>query len=458
MPRSYVSFHPGLMTDLYHPDAAYIAWREELNGLATFDLYARRAPFGGAFMLVSGIETALEFVREFHYTQEDLTFLSQIRDYDPRFLDFLAQLRFTGDIVAAPEGTVVFPDELILRVTAPFVEALLIEAGLLQAINLATLIATKAARVTYAAQRRRVAEFAFRRAQDPFVVTRASMIGGCYSTSFLAAAFKFRLPATGSIPHALVQLFEDERDAFAAVARTYNRYTILLDTYNPRNAIHTVIDVAKEYREIVGHTLAAVRLDSGDLVADSKYVREALDAAGLHDVRILVSGDLDEFKIVDLLEAGAPVDAFGVGTSIGVGAGSLEHGVEGGALGGVYKLASYVDAEGIERPRIKVAGPKTTWPGRKEVYRFGHYEQDFVQLATELPPPSAERLLRPVVVDGHVTPGSLPPLSEILELAGRNLDRLPAQYRALVNPAVYPVRYSAEVQRLRNEAMTAVGQ
>ena len=452
MLRSFTSYHPGLLTDLYHPDAAYISWRAGRNGETTFDLFARRAPFDGAFMLVAGIETALEFVREFHYSDEDLYFLTQIRDYDPRFLQELRNFRFTGEIMALPEGSIAFPNEPILRVTAPFREALMIESGLLQAINLATLIATKAARITYAAHGKRIAEFALRRAQDPFVVARASFIGGATSTSFLGAAFRFRLLATGSIPHALVQLFDTEEEAFMAVAESYNRYTLLLDTYDVRQAIQTAIEVARRAQTDLGHSLAAVRLDSGDILADSKHVREVLDRAGLRDVRILVSGDMDEYKIAELLEAGAPIDAFGVGTSLGVGAGSVERGIEGGALGGVYKEVWY-EAEGIGEPKIKVAGPKSTWPGRKELYRIGCFERDWIALEHEPPPPGGQRLLKPVVRGGEMIPGSLPPVSEVWELAQSNLRELPERYRALVDAPAYPVEHSPALAALRDSVI-----
>ena len=188
---------PGLLTDLYHPDAAYVAWRKGRNGVTTFDLYTRRAPFGGAYLLVAGLEAALAFLRAFRYSERDLRYLSQVRDYDPAFLELLGRVRFTGDILALPEGSIAFPDEPLLRVSAPFVEALLVESGLLQAVNLATLLATKAARITTAAAGRRVAEFAFRRAQAPFTVSRSAYIGGCASTSFVAAG-----SATGCRPRA----------------------------------------------------------------------------------------------------------------------------------------------------------------------------------------------------------------------------------------------------------------
>ena len=452
MLRSFTSYHPGLLTDLYHPDAAYISWRTGRNGLTTFDLFARRAPYNGPYMLVAGIETALEFVREFRYSEEDLHFLAQIRDYDPAFLAELRDFRFSGEILALPEGSIAFPNEPILRVTAPFREALLLESGLLQAINLATLIATKAARITHAARGKRIAEFALRRAQDPFVVARASYIGGATSTSFLGAAFRFRLLATGSIPHALVQLFDTEEEAFAAVAESYNRYTLLLDTYDARRAIHTAIAVAQRAQRDLGHSLAAVRLDSGDFLADSRYVRATLDEAGLREVRILVSGDMDEFTIAELLEAGAPIDSFGVGTSLGVGSGSLEHGIEGGALGGVYKEVWYEEA-GIGEPKIKVAGPKSTWPGRKELYRMGRFERDWIGLENETPPARATRLLKPVLRAGSMIPGSLPPVSEIWELAQANLRELPDRYKTLEGAPAYPVEYSPSLIALRDTVM-----
>src|SRR5499427_8839366 len=452
MARSYTPYHPALLTDLYHPDSAYVAWRAGRFDLTTFDLYARRAPFGGTYLLVAGLETALEFVRNFAYSDEDLAFLAQIRDYDPEFLEHLRQLRFSGEVLAMPEGSIAFPNEPLLRVTAPFPEAILLESGLLQAMNLATLIATKASRVVWAARGRPVAEFSLRRAQDPFVATRSSRIGGCFSTSFLGAAYRFRLPSTGTVPHALIQLFDTEREAFEAIANTYNRYTLLLDTFDPRAAIHTAVEVAHEARDRLGHVLAAVRLDSGDLAADARYVRDALDRGGLHEVRIAASGDLDEFLITDLLDAGAPIDSFGVGTSLGVGAGSVERDIEGAALGGVYKAVFCTDERG-GHPKLKVAGEKSTWPGVKEVYRLGTFESDVIQLADEPKPPNAERLLKPVVVDGEIVPGSLPPLSEIWEFAQANLRRLPDEYRQIVSPRHYSVRISDGICQMRDRAL-----
>jgi nicotinate phosphoribosyltransferase len=232
---------------------------------------------------------------------------------------------------------------------------------------------------------------------------------------------------------------------------------VLLDTYDVRRAISTVIEVAREAQERLGHTLAAVRLDSGDLEADSRLVRVALDRAGLRETRVLASGDMDEWSIAALVASGAPIDGFGVGTSLGVGGGSLAHEAEGGALGGVYKEVAYVDEDGQERPRIKLAGEKSTWPGRKEVYRLGRYEGDLIQLASEPPPPGGARLLKPVVRGGEVLAGSTPPLSEIWELAQQNLAALPEPWKALRPAQRYPVRFSDELQALRREAAEAAG-
>jgi len=460
MHRRAPDYHPGLMTDMYHPDAAYVSWRTGYNGLTTFDLYTRSAPFGGAYLLIAGLEDALEFVQAFRYTSEELKFLAHIRDYDTAFMDELSTLRFTGEIFALPEGSIAFPNEPIMRVTAPFREAILIEAGLLQAINLGTLIATKASRIVFAAQKgraRRVAEFAFRRAQDPLTVARSSYIGGCASTSLLNAAFEYRLPATGTVPHALIELFPTEEEAFAAVANAYNRYTLLLDTYDPRNAIQTAIEVALRSQETLGHTLAAVRLDSGDIAADSIYIRQQLDRVGLINVRILASGDLDEWKITELIEAGAAIDSFGVGTTLGSGAGSVELGESGGALGAVYKEVWYVDETGTEYPKVKIAGSKSTWPGKKEIYRHPQWEEDVIQLAHEPRPEKYQRLLRPVMRNGEMIPGSLPPLSEIRELAQQNLEMLPTRYREFSVEQPYPVRFSEGLQALRTQAAQLVG-
>src|SRR5918994_1174650 len=390
----------GLLVDLYHLDAAYVSWRTGQNAPATFDLYTRSAPFGGAYLLVAGLEPALAFVRDLRYTEEALAYLARIKSYDPAFLDELRRFRFTGEILAMPEGTVAFADEPLLRVTAPFREALLLESGLMRAIGVSTLIATKAVRLVDAAAGREVADFGFRRAHDPYLAARAAFIGGCSSTSFVAGARVFDLPASGTIPHALVQVFATEEEAFRAVAENLDRYSLLLDTYDVHNAIETAVAVALDARTRLGHEMVAVRLDSGDLLADSKHVRRILDEASLHETKVLVSGDIDEFRIADLLQAGAPIAGFGVGGNLAVGLGTVSSGTVGGVLGAVYKLVWY---EGVSDPaRIKLAGEKSTWPGRKLVYRIGEFEEDVIQLDDEPAPDNGTSLLQPAIRDGEI--------------------------------------------------------
>jgi nicotinate phosphoribosyltransferase len=444
----------GLLVDLYHLDAAYVSWRTGQNAPATFDLYTRSAPFGGAYLLTAGLEPALAFVRDFRYTEGDLAYLARIKSYDPAFLDELRRFQFTGEVLAMPEGTVAFANEPLLRVTAPFREALLLESGLLRAIGVSTLIATKAARLVDAAAGREVADFGFRRAHDPYLAARAAFIGGCASTSFVAGARVFDLPTAGTIPHALVQVFATEEEAFRAVAETLDRYSLLLDTYDVYTAIETAAAVALEARTRLGHEMVAVRLDSGDLLADSKYVRRVLDEAGLHETKVLVSGDIDEFRIADLLQAGAPIAGFGVGGNLAVGLGTVASGTVGGVLGAVFKLVWY---EGVGDPaRIKLAGEKSTWPGLKLVYRVGAFEEDIIQLDDEPAPDNGTPLLQPAIRHGEIA-GDLPPVSEIQARAIANVQALPQRYRTLHDPSPYPVRRSAGILELRKRAGSRAG-
>jgi nicotinate phosphoribosyltransferase len=449
----------GLLTDLYHVDSAYVSWRAGHNGLTTFDLYSRSNPFGSGYMLAAGLELAATFACEFGYTDEEIAFLKRVKPYEDAFYAELRRTKFTGELLGIAEGEIAFAPEPLLRVTAPFREALLLEAGLLHVISLSTLIATKAARIMHAAGGKSVAEFGFRRAQEPYIAARSAWIAGASSTSFLAAANAFGIPTSGTIPHALVQSFPSEEEAFRTVAECLPRFTLLLDTYDVHRAIQTAVEVAKESREKWGHHLAAVRLDSGDILADSRFCREVLDDAGLRDVQILASGDMDEYKIADLVAAGAPIDAYGVGTALAVGAGSVAHGVSGGALGGVYKLVWYdADESGAadetEAP-IKVAGPKSTWPGKKQVSRIGMFREDVIHLEDETPLPDGRSLLQPVARGGAILPGALPSLGEIREFAATALAALPDEYKQIEHPAEYPVRTSTRLNAMRRRAIDA---
>lgn len=444
-----------LFSDLYHVDAAYIAWRSGHNGQSTFDLYTRRAPFGGGIMLFAGLQPTLDYLDSFRYTEEDLGWLQRVKGYKRDFLDYLADLRFSGEIYAMDEGEIAFPNEPFLRVTAPFAEALLLESGLLRTIGISTLLATKAARITLAANGRSVSDFAFRRAHAPFLAARSGYIGGCDSTSFVAAAREYDIPSAGTIPHALVQAFPDELTAFRTVAESLPSYTLLLDTYDVDAGIDHAITVAQEAKVSHGHTLSAVRLDSGDLEADSRMVRRKLDEAGLETVKVLVSGDMDEYKIAELLAAGAPIDGFGVGGNLGVGLGTIESGTVGGVIGAVYKLVWY-EGDGAAPARIKLAGSKSTWPGRKMPYRIGDHERDLITLDTEPAPKNARALLTPWVMEGQVV-RRMPELKEIRASALANLYALPDSLKALTPSEPYPVEWSEEMLRLREETIRSLG-
>lgn len=444
-----------LYTDLYHVDAAYVAWKSGQMGDATFDLYTRSNPFGGGFMLAAGLEPALDYLRAFKYTRADRDYLQRIKGYDPDFLEYLRTLRFTGEIQAIPEGEIAFPNEPLLRITAPFPEALIIESGLLRSIGISTLIATKAARLTLAARGRTVADFAFRRAHEPFLAARSGYIGGCASTSFVAAARAYDIPGSGTIPHALVQAYADELTAFQAVAAALPEYSLLLDTYDVAQGLENAIVASREARENNGHRMTAVRLDSGDLEADSRLCRARLDEAGLHEVRVLVSGDIDEYKIERFVGNGAPIAGYGVGGNLGVGLGSIESGTVGGVIGAVYKLAWYGgDRDEGASARIKLAGggDKSTWPGRKAAYRIGEFERDLIELEGEPAPANARPLMRSIVQCGHLV-ADVPSIKEARARAEQSLAALPGRLRELTVTEPYEVRMSDAVQTLRAETI-----
>lgn len=440
-----------LFVDLYHIDAAYMAWKGNHTGTATFDLYTRSNPFAGGFMLVAGLEPAMDYLQRFIFTDTELAYLERIKHYEPEFLTFLSEMRFSGDIAGIPEGEIAFPNEPLLRVTAPFHEALILESGLLRAIGVSTLIATKAARLTLAAKGASVADFAFRRAHAPHIAARSGYIGGCDSTSFVAGAMAYDIPSSGTIPHALVQAYPTELEAFRAVAAAMEEYTLLLDTYSVPKGIEHAITVAKEERERSGHRLTAVRLDSGDLIADSIMVRQTLDDAGLRDVKVLVSGDIDEYRITEILGAGAPVDGFGVGGNLGVGLGTIASGTVGGVIGAVYKLV-WFDSDAEHPSRIKLAGGKSTWPGRKQVYRMDGFDRDVIQLDREPAPDGGRALLEPIVVDGkRVMPEAS--VHEIRKRAMASLDALPGNLRELTPDIPYRVEMSDALLALREETI-----
>lgn len=444
--------HGGLWVDRYHIDSMQIAWKNRLFNRATFDLFGRRHPFGGGYILVAGLAIALDFATSFSFDDGEITYLRSLNRYDPGFLDWLRGYRFSGDIDAISEGTIAYANEPLLRVTAPFPEALALEAGLLHAIGVSSTIATKAARIVQAADGRSVSEFALRRAHHPWLTTRSAVIGGFSSTSNLDAARDLSIPASGTIPHALVTAFATEREAFTAVANSFASYTLLLDTYDVEHATDIAIEVALEALLTKGHRLEAVRLDSGDLGAQARMVRAKLDRNGLTDTKIVASGDLDEWSISALVTSGAPIDGFGVGGRLVVpGEVSDDHP---SSIGAVYKL---VWLEGAAEPaRMKLSTDKQTWPGIKQIYRLPGWAGDIVATADEPAPRQSMSLLAPVMRNGALLPDASPTFRVICIRAKANLAAMPARFGALENPRDYVISYSPALTALRDRARLSI--
>lgn len=353
-----------LFTDLYELTMMAGYFADGRAGVeATFDLYHRHLPGGVDLLVAAGLDPVLDYLERLAFTTPDIDYLRSLGQFDEQFLAWLTDLRFTGDVWAVPEGTPVFRDEPILRVTAPLAEAQLVETYLLNRISYSSLVASNAVQIGLAARGKPILEFGARRAHGPdgaITGSRAAMVGGCASTSNVEAGRRFGVPLSGTQAHAWIMAFPSELESFRAYARTFPEHCVLLvDTYDAlRVGVPNAITVARELAER-GHHLAGIRLDSGDLGALAHAARAMLDDAGFPDVRIVASGDLDAPRITELETAGAPIDAYGVGTSLVTAAHDP-------TLSSVYKLAE-VGGE----PVLKVSdtSDKTTNPGRKQVWR-----------------------------------------------------------------------------------------
>ena len=433
-----------LFTDLYELTmcASYL----DNNKLepATFDLFIRRLPENRSYFLFAGLEQVLLFLESVKFTEEHLAYL-QKQGFSKQFLDYLRNFKFTGDVWAVPEGTAAFPCEPLIRVTAPIIEAQLVETFLLNTINLQTTIATKASRVVNAAKGKAIIEFGLRREHGidaGMKVARCSYIAGCQGTSNVLAGLKYGIPVFGTMAHSFVMSFEKEIDAFRAFARTFpNKSTLLIDTYDDMAGTEKAAIVAKELEKI-GYKLGGVRLDSGDLAQASKKIRALLDAQGLRYVKIFASGDLDEYRIAELLDQGAEIDAFGVGTRMGTSADKPYVDV-------IYKLCETTSAKGDFSPIMKLSEGKTTLPGRKQAFRFkdekGYFAKDVIALADEKM--EGEPLLVKVMENGKKT-RALPSLDEIRAAASGNLSKLPEKYQKLTDAPAYPVELSQALEAL----------
>lgn len=437
-----------LLTDLYELTMAQSYFREGRNDLATFDLFVRHLPPRRSFLVSAGLDTVLDYLERLHFPEEGIAYLRTLGLFDDDFLNYLRAFRFTGDVRAIPEGEVFFPPEPVLQITAPRIEGQIVETFLLNQLNLQTMVASKAARVVLAARGRPVVDFSPRRdhgTDAAMKVARSSYLAGCVGTSNVLAGMVYGIPVYGTMAHSYVMSFRDELEAFRAYARQFpDRCILLIDTYDTVQGARNAVVVARELRAR-GHRLQGVRIDSGDLADLSRKVRAVLDEAGFPDVQIFASGDLNEDRIAELLDAGAPIDAFGVGTEMGVS-------YDAPALGGVYKLVE--DTSGY---RIKRSTGKVTLPGRKQVWRIvreGRMAGDVIALADEPPPPEASPLLVEVMRGGRRTHHET-----LLDARRRFQERLGILPEALrrLDGGQYPVTYSPRLEALVRQMAGVAG-
>jgi nicotinate phosphoribosyltransferase len=437
----------GTATDLYQLTMAAGYYAHRRTEIAGFELFVRRLPPNRSYLVVAGLEQALDYLRNLRFSAEEIAFLQSLPVFAhvPRdFFAYLRDFRFSGEVWAMAEGTIAFAGEPLLRVTAPLIEAQLLETYLLATINFQTLIASKAARIVDAAPGRSIIEFGARRAHGmdaALYAARAAFIGGCIGTSNVEAALRFGIPVYGTAAHSWIMSFAQEQDAFRAFHEIFPAHTtLLLDTYDTLAGAQLATEI--------GPSLRGVRLDSGDLCELSKQVRAILDRAGMQETQIMASGDLDEFKIAQMLAQGAPIDSFGVGTE-------LSTSRDQPALGGVYKL---VELDG--QPKMKLSQDKATYPYCKQVWREyaddGTFLGDTISLADENKV-RGEALLKPVM---HAGAGlaPLPSLGEMQTHARQQLQSLPEIYKALRQPEIYPVRYSPELEKRRETMLAALAQ
>ncbi len=420
-----------LFTDLYQLTMLQAYWHEGMDEPAVFDLFVRRLKDRN-YLLACGLEPCLDFLETLSFSDEALDYLAEQEQFGDDFLDWLADFAFTGDVYAVPEGTPVFPDEPIVEVVAPIGEAQLVETFLLNQITYQTNLASKAARVVEAAggmeSDRLVADFGMRRMHGTdaaMKAARAGYIAGVDATSNVAAGQRYDLPITGTMAHSYVEAHDAEQAAFERFADLYPETILLVDTYDTLEGVRKVVRLAEEWGE--DFRVRGIRLDSGDLGALARDARRLLDDAGLDDVRIFASGGLDEHKIADLLERGAPIDGFGVGTRLGTVADQP-------GLDSAYKLCGYAG-----QPRMKLSTDKSNLPGRKQVVR--QYEGDTAVrdvITTEAEQQPGAPLLERVMAEGERTDaGHARPLDAVREHAAARQGELPDDLTALA-PAADP--------------------
>jgi nicotinate phosphoribosyltransferase len=437
-----------LLIDLYELTMAQCYFVYKKNAQATFELFVRELPQQRSYLVAAGLQDVLGYIKNLRFNRGDLAYLKKQRLFSSSFLGYLSSFKFNGDLWAMREGEIFFAQEPVIRVTAPLIEAQIMESFLLNTVHLQTMIASKASRVVIAAANRNCFDFALRRThgQDAGIkVARASYIAGFSGTSCVLAGKLYNIPVAGTMAHSFIMSFKNELEAFLAYARSFPARSILLvDTYNTKKGITNAIAVGLLLKRR-GEYLRGIRLDSGDIVSLSKLARRMLDAAGLDCVKIFASGNLDEFKISDLLKRGACVDNFGVGTHMGTS-------VDAPSLDVIYKICEVSDGEGRFFPTMKLSRGKVTYPGRKQIFRLQDKHKRFTKdiLGLHNEKIRGKPLLVKMVENGKVI-YRLPSLDKIRDFTRKNLAAFPEKLKAVRSKYKYPVVVSPQLKKLRNK-------
>ena len=429
-----------LLTDLYQLTMLQAYVEKGMEEPAVFEFFVRKLPAKRAFLMAAGLEQVLDYLEHLRFQPDELNWLAGSGRFSTAFIDYLARLRFTGDVHAMPEGTIFFPDEPIVRITAPLPQAQLVETRLMNLLHFQTLVTSKAARSVLVASGKPLVDFGLRRAHGAeagLLAARASYLAGFSGTATVEAGHFFGIPLYGTMAHSFVQAHTDEMEAFEHFAHAQPAHLVLLiDTYDTEAAAGKVVALAPRLKQ-KGINVKGVRLDSGDLAEHATKVRRILNDGGLADVQIVASGNLDEYALQALIASNAPIDSFAVGTAMTTSA-------DAPYLDCAYKLQEYAG-----RPCRKRSEGKATWPGRKQVYR--HYgadnriAKDIVTLADD--PQEGEALVQPAMRGGQrLAPPS--PLSELRERAATELARLPEHLRRLQDSPPVPVQISQSLLNL----------
>jgi len=428
-----------LFTDLYELTMMNAYLKAGKKEWASFELFVRKLPENRNYLVFAGLEDVVELLQNFRFSESDIDYLYSLKLFSDDFLDFLKNFKFTGKLYAMREGEIFFQNEPVLRVEAPIYEAQLFETAIMNQVHISSLIATKAARVFSVAEGRKLADFSLRRTHGfdaGMKVARSSYLTGFDGTSNVLAGKVYGIPVVGTVAHSFIMAFESEEEAFRAYLEAFpNNGVLLVDTYDTVEGVKKAIKVAKE----MGAPLKGIRLDSGDVVELSKIARKLLDEAGFTETKIIVSGGLDEYRIKEILEKGAPVDAFGVGTKVGTSADSPY-------IDFVYKLVEFNG-----RPVMKTSSGKKMYPGRKQVFREENGDTVGV-FGEELP---GEPLLEKVMENGQPVK-RLPTLKESREFFLERFSKLPDELKRIDRKVEYPVRISEKLRELYRKTLSEI--